>query len=130
MIKKLILEGSLTIGELFGQLVICVINIFCNVNRIPFPQTLNMNPYMETTGEQVLKQNNGINNNHANINMKTNGIVVNGNTNHADDCSTTDSGATMEEDNSSGMATTANSSQHENDLQVSKLPDYLFTIFI
>jgi len=41
---------------------------------------------------------------------------MNGNSN-VDDCSTADSGSAMEEDNlSSGVGTTASSSQHENDL--------------
>lgn len=38
-------------------------------------------------------------------------------TNNVDDCSTADSGSAMEEDNlSSGVVTTASSSQHENDM--------------
>lgn len=51
----------------------------------------------------------------------TNGYIVNGvgaTITNIDDCSTTDSGSAMEEDTcSSGIPTTANSSQHENDMQ-------------
>lgn len=72
-----------------------------------------MNAFMNSADEQV--------NGNGDIAGKTNGIMVNGTNNNSDDSSTTDSGAAMEEDNNSGTATTANSSQHENDLQVSKM---------
>ncbi|XP_017012390.2 ubiquitin carboxyl-terminal hydrolase 47 isoform X1 [Drosophila takahashii] len=66
-------------------------------DRVTFPQTLNLNTFVNRTansGEQ---------------NSQLNGTV--------DDCSTADSGSAMEDDNlSSGVVTTASSSQHENDL--------------
>ncbi|XP_068142761.1 ubiquitin carboxyl-terminal hydrolase 47 isoform X1 [Drosophila tropicalis] len=66
-------------------------------DRVTFPQKLNLNTFINRNsngGEQY--QMNGHN---------------------LDDCSTADSGSAMEEDNlSSGVVTTASSSQHENDL--------------
>lgn len=61
-----------------------------------FPQTLDLNSFVNGgQGEQ---------------------FHING-TNNVDDCSTADSGSAMEEDNlSSGVVTTASSSQHENDM--------------
>lgn len=61
-----------------------------------FPQTLDLNSFVNGgQGEQ---------------------FHMNG-TNNVDDCSTADSGSAMEEDNlSSGVVTTASSSQHENDM--------------
>lgn len=67
---------------------------------------------MNAVDVQTLQNNNNLES------VKTNGIVMNGMNNNTDDCSITDSGAAMEEDNSSGIATTASSSQHENDMQV------------
>ncbi|XP_017842979.2 LOW QUALITY PROTEIN: ubiquitin carboxyl-terminal hydrolase 47 [Drosophila busckii] len=66
-------------------------------DRVTFPQTLNLNSFVNRgpAGEQY---------------------HMNG-TSNVDDCSTADSGSAMEEDNlSSGVVTTASSSQHENDL--------------
>lgn len=64
--------------------------------RVTFPQTLDLNSFVNGgQGEQ---------------------FHMNG-TNNVDDCSTADSGSAMEEDNlSSGVVTTASSSQHENDM--------------
>ncbi|KAL5292060.1 USP47 family protein [Megaselia abdita] len=82
-------------------------------DKVTFPQTLNLNAFVNSVDAQTLQNNN--NNNLESV--KTNGIVMNGINNNTDDCSITDSGAAMEEDNSSGIATTASSSQHENDMQ-------------
>lgn len=66
--------------------------------RVTFPQTLDLNSFVNGgQGEQF------------NINGS--------NSNNVDDCSIADSGSAMEEDNlSSGVVTTASSSQHENDM--------------
>lgn len=62
-----------------------------------FPQKLNLNSFVNRSGQGEQYQMNGSSN--------------------ADDCSTADSGSAMEEDNlSSGVGTTASSSQHENDM--------------
>ncbi|KAH8418252.1 hypothetical protein KR222_007205, partial [Zaprionus bogoriensis] len=65
-------------------------------DRVTFPQTLDLNSFVNGgQGEQ---------------------FHMNG-SNNVDDCSTADSGSAMEEDNlSSGVVTTASSSQHENDM--------------
>nr|NP_523937.2 ubiquitin specific protease 47, isoform B [Drosophila melanogaster]NP_729087.1 ubiquitin specific protease 47, isoform A [Drosophila melanogaster]Q24574.2 RecName: Full=Ubiquitin carboxyl-terminal hydrolase 47; AltName: Full=Ubiquitin thioesterase 47; AltName: Full=Ubiquitin-specific-processing protease 47 [Drosophila melanogaster]AAF50752.2 ubiquitin specific protease 47, isoform A [Drosophila melanogaster]AAN12105.1 ubiquitin specific protease 47, isoform B [Drosophila melanogaster]AAO414 len=66
-------------------------------DRVTFPQTLNLNTFINRSG------------NSGEQNSQLNGTV--------DDCSTADSGSAMEDDNlSSGVVTTASSSQHENDL--------------
>ncbi|XP_064552476.1 ubiquitin carboxyl-terminal hydrolase 47 isoform X3 [Drosophila montana] len=66
-------------------------------DRVTFPQKLNLNSFVNRSGQGEQYQMNG--------------------TSNADDCSTADSGSAMEEDNlSSGVGTTASSSQHENDL--------------
>ncbi|XP_017048524.1 ubiquitin carboxyl-terminal hydrolase 47 [Drosophila ficusphila] len=66
-------------------------------DRVTFPQTLNLNTFINRSG------------NSGEQNPQMNGTV--------DDCSTADSGSAMEDDNlSSGVVTTASSSQHENDL--------------
>ncbi|KAH8345293.1 hypothetical protein KR067_007768 [Drosophila pandora] len=66
-------------------------------DRVTFPQTLNLNTFINRSG------------NSGDQNVQINGTV--------DDCSTADSGSAMEDDNlSSGVVTTASSSQHENDL--------------
>ncbi|XP_017129460.1 ubiquitin carboxyl-terminal hydrolase 47 [Drosophila elegans] len=66
-------------------------------DRVTFPQTLNLNTFINRSG------------NSGEANSQMNGTV--------DDCSTADSGSAMEDDNlSSGVVTTASSSQHENDL--------------
>jgi len=64
---------------------------------VTFPQTLNLNTFINRSG------------NSGEPTPQLNGTV--------DDCSTADSGSAMEDDNlSSGVVTTASSSQHENDL--------------
>ncbi|KAH8386117.1 hypothetical protein KR200_005441 [Drosophila serrata] len=66
-------------------------------DRVTFPQTLNLNTFINRSG------------NSGEQSSQMNGTV--------DDCSTADSGSAMEDDNlSSGVVTTASSSQHENDL--------------
>lgn len=66
-------------------------------SRVTFPQTLNLNTFINRSG------------NSGEQTSQMNGTV--------DDCSTADSGSAMEDDNlSSGVVTTASSSQHENDL--------------
>ncbi|EDW37527.1 GL16305 [Drosophila persimilis] len=66
-------------------------------DRVTFPQTLNLNTFVNRTANGEQYQMNG-------------GTA-------AEDCSTADSGSTIEDDNlSSGVGTTASSSQHENDL--------------
>ncbi|XP_017034197.2 ubiquitin carboxyl-terminal hydrolase 47 isoform X1 [Drosophila kikkawai] len=66
-------------------------------DRVTFPQTLNLNTFINRSG------------NSGEQTSQMNGTV--------DDCSTADSGSAMEDDNlSSGVVTTASSSQHENDL--------------
>ncbi|XP_037723326.1 ubiquitin carboxyl-terminal hydrolase 47 isoform X1 [Drosophila subpulchrella] len=66
-------------------------------DRVTFPQTLNLNTFINRSG------------NSGEPTPQLNGTV--------DDCSTADSGSAMEDDNlSSGVVTTASSSQHENDL--------------
>ncbi|KAH8380294.1 hypothetical protein KR009_009786 [Drosophila setifemur] len=66
-------------------------------DRVTFPQTLNLNTFVNRSGHNGEQ------------NAQVNGTV--------DDCSTADSGSAMEDDNlSSGVVTTASSSQHENDL--------------
>ncbi|EDW69744.2 ubiquitin carboxyl-terminal hydrolase 47 [Drosophila virilis] len=66
-------------------------------DRVTFPQKLNLNSFVNRSGQGEQYQMNGSSN--------------------ADDCSTADSGSAMEEDNlSSGVGTTASSSQHENDM--------------
>ncbi|XP_050742746.1 ubiquitin carboxyl-terminal hydrolase 47 isoform X2 [Drosophila biarmipes] len=66
-------------------------------DRVTFPQTLNLNTFINRSG------------NSGETTAQLNGTV--------DDCSTADSGSAMEDDNlSSGVVTTASSSQHENDL--------------
>ncbi|KAL7732598.1 hypothetical protein ACLKA6_013533 [Drosophila palustris] len=72
-------------------------------DRVTFPQRLNLNSFVNRTPAHC-----------AEYQLNGNG---NGNSNNVDDCSTADSGSAMEEDNlSSGVGTTASSSQHENDL--------------
>ncbi|EDW73006.2 uncharacterized protein Dwil_GK17305 [Drosophila willistoni] len=67
-------------------------------DRVTFPQTLNLNTFI-------------------NRNSNGGGEQYQMNGHNLDDCSTADSGSAMEEDNlSSGVVTTASSSQHENDL--------------
>ncbi|XP_017070962.1 ubiquitin carboxyl-terminal hydrolase 47 [Drosophila eugracilis] len=66
-------------------------------DRVTFPHTLNLSTIINRSG------------NSGEQNSQLNGTV--------DDCSTADSGSAMEDDNlSSGVVTTASSSQHENDL--------------
>ncbi|XP_055846655.1 ubiquitin carboxyl-terminal hydrolase 47 isoform X2 [Episyrphus balteatus] len=74
-------------------------------DKVTFPQTLNLNTFINATDAQTFGNFN---------NVHMNGFAS---TSNNDDCSTTDSGSAMEEDNCSGIATTANSSQHENDMQ-------------
>lgn len=74
-------------------------------DKVTFPQTLNLNTFINATDTQTFGNYN---------NVHINGFASVSNN---DDCSTTDSGSAMEEDNCSGIATTANSSQHENDMQ-------------
>ncbi|XP_034133114.1 ubiquitin carboxyl-terminal hydrolase 47 isoform X1 [Drosophila guanche] len=66
-------------------------------DRVTFPQKLNLNTFVNRSANGEQYQMNG-------------GTA-------AEDCSTADSGSTIEDDNlSSGVGTTASSSQHENDL--------------
>ncbi|XP_017955960.1 ubiquitin carboxyl-terminal hydrolase 47 isoform X2 [Drosophila navojoa] len=66
-------------------------------DRVTFPQKLNLNSFVNRNGQGEQYQMNGASN--------------------VDDCSTADSGSAMDEDNlSSGVVTTASSSQHENDI--------------
>ncbi|XP_030078578.1 ubiquitin carboxyl-terminal hydrolase 47 isoform X3 [Drosophila hydei] len=66
-------------------------------DRVTFPQKLNLNSFVNRNGQGEQYQMNG--------------------TSSVDDCSTADSGSAMDEDNiSSGVVTTASSSQHENDI--------------
>ncbi|XP_030375681.1 ubiquitin carboxyl-terminal hydrolase 47 [Scaptodrosophila lebanonensis] len=68
-------------------------------DRVTFPQTLNLNSFISRSENAEQYQLNG------------SGVT------NIDDCSTADSGSAMEEDNlSSGVVTTASSSQHENDM--------------
>ncbi|XP_055385651.1 ubiquitin carboxyl-terminal hydrolase 47 [Condylostylus longicornis] len=74
-------------------------------DKVTFPQMLNLNGFTKDSesGMHIPLQSNNTN--------QTNGYGV------LDDCSTTDSGTALEEDNCSGIATTASSSHHENELQ-------------
>ncbi|XP_055909532.1 ubiquitin carboxyl-terminal hydrolase 47 isoform X2 [Eupeodes corollae] len=74
-------------------------------DKVTFPQTLNLNTFINATDAQTFSNLN---------NVHMNGFAS---TSNNDDCSTTDSGSAMEDDSCSGIATTANSSQHENDMQ-------------
>lgn len=85
-------------------------------DKVTFPQTLNLNSFVNTTDAGTFGLQN---NNHS----QTNGFISATSSEHenaegkCDDCSITDSGAVLEEDNCSGNATTASSSHNENDLQ-------------
>lgn len=88
----------------------------CYISRVTFPQTLNLNSFINATDVETFGANHS----------QTNGFISSASSEHdntesltkCDDSSTTDSGAAMEEDNCSGIATTASSSHNDNDLQV------------
>ncbi|XP_037937295.1 ubiquitin carboxyl-terminal hydrolase 47 isoform X2 [Teleopsis dalmanni] len=84
-------------------------------DKVTFPQSLNLNSFVNVKEDHAFVSTHS--NVASNLALATaNGYIING-VNATDDCSTTDSGSAMEEDNcSSGIATTACSSQHENDM--------------
>lgn len=80
-----------------NYLIYNLLNLFC---RVTFPQTLNLNTFVNSKESETTAANS------------------NGATAPTDDCSTTDSGSAMEEDNwSSGVGTTA-STTTQNDTDV------------
>lgn len=74
-------------------------------DKVTFPQILNLNTFVSSKESESCSS--------ANINVASNGVAP------TDDCSTTDSGSAMEEDNwSNGVATTASSTTTQNETDV------------